>query len=282
MTLKNPPLSFFGNKARFRDQFIEELEKRYDDTYTYVDLFGGSGFLSYLTKITFPKARVIFNDYDYYINRLLNISSTNHLLRELKKICERNGFGDKQKVNPKTKAEMVNLIQKRFDNNLYVDLLTLCSRILFSGSAFISWDKIKRAYYYNRFGTKEISEDRVIDYLIVLEEIDIRHCDYLELFNEFKDKDKVVFFIDPPYLNTNCQTYQMNWLYTDFLKVLDLLKVKNWFYFTSSNSSIYYLIQWLDNSFNTGILSNASIIERKKRVNNIGKYTDYMIITTNP
>ena len=278
MSIKNPPLSFFGNKSKFRLQFTEELRKRYNDKYTFVDLFGGSGFLSYLTKTTFPKARVIYNDHDNYLDRLLNFDITNELLRELKEICEKHGFGDKEKVDAKTKSEMVEIIQKRIDKNMYVDFLTLSSRILFSGSAFNNWEKIKKAYYYNRFGSKELSEDKVIEYLIEFEDIEITHCDYLELFEKFKGKKNIVFFIDPPYLGTNLQTYQMNWTITDFLKVIDLLKEPHWFYFTSSNSIIYYLIEWIDKSFNTEILKGTTILNRKQNVNNIGGYTEYMVV----
>ena len=43
--LKAPPLSFPGNKKNYREDFVDEL-KRFDDTYTFVDLFGGSIHLS--------------------------------------------------------------------------------------------------------------------------------------------------------------------------------------------------------------------------------------------
>ena len=80
--LTKPPLNFIGNKGKFGKIFREELEEKFDDSYVYVDLFGGSGYLSYLVKYTFPNARVIYNDYDNYFERIKKIQD---ILIHLKK-----------------------------------------------------------------------------------------------------------------------------------------------------------------------------------------------------
>ena len=46
-------------------------------------MFGGSGLLAHTAKRAKPKARVIYNDYDNYSERLANIDSTNALRREM-------------------------------------------------------------------------------------------------------------------------------------------------------------------------------------------------------
>lgn len=57
------PLPFVGQKRMFAQKFIEVL-KEYPDNSVFVDLFGGSGLLSHITKREKPNARVIYNDYE--------------------------------------------------------------------------------------------------------------------------------------------------------------------------------------------------------------------------
>ena len=54
----------------------------------FVDLFGGSGLLSHITKRERPDATVIYNDHDNYRERLENISRTNALLSDLRRLSE--------------------------------------------------------------------------------------------------------------------------------------------------------------------------------------------------
>ena len=60
------PLPFVGQKRNFARAFIETL-KHFDDATTFVDLFGGSGLLSHITKHCRPDATVVYNDFDDYI-----------------------------------------------------------------------------------------------------------------------------------------------------------------------------------------------------------------------
>ena len=51
-----------------------------------MDLFGGSGLLSHITKREKPDVTVIYNDFDGYCKRLEHIDHTNQILTELRKI----------------------------------------------------------------------------------------------------------------------------------------------------------------------------------------------------
>ena len=62
------PLPFVGQKRMFASEFINVL-KQYPDDAIFVDLFGGSGLLSHITKCQKPNAEVIFNDFDNYRHR---------------------------------------------------------------------------------------------------------------------------------------------------------------------------------------------------------------------
>lgn len=79
------PLPFMGQKRRFLNQVKGVLENCPDNA-IYVDLFGGSGLLSHTIKQQFPKATVVYNDYDNYRLRLQNVNNTNALIADIRAI----------------------------------------------------------------------------------------------------------------------------------------------------------------------------------------------------
>ena len=83
------PLPFQGQKRRFLNPFKEALNS-FSSTATYVDLFGGSGLLSHTVKNYYPNAKVLYNDFDNYSERLDNIESTNALLADIREITATN------------------------------------------------------------------------------------------------------------------------------------------------------------------------------------------------
>ena len=81
------PLPFVGQKRMFAKHFIEVI-KQYPAGTVFVDLFGGSGLLSHITKHFHPESRVIYNDFDNYRHRIDNIPRTNRLLSLIRPISE--------------------------------------------------------------------------------------------------------------------------------------------------------------------------------------------------
>lgn len=79
------PLPFMGQKRRFLTEVKKVLDKCPANA-TYVDLFGGSGLLSHTVKSYYPEASVIYNDYDNYRERLLNVEKTNVLIKDIRAI----------------------------------------------------------------------------------------------------------------------------------------------------------------------------------------------------
>ena len=71
----------------FAREFIKVLEQFKDKT-VFVDLFGGSGLLSHITKHQRPDATVVYNDFDGYRRRLEAIPQTNALLADLRAIAK--------------------------------------------------------------------------------------------------------------------------------------------------------------------------------------------------
>lgn len=64
------PLPFVGQKRMFAREFIKVLGQ-FPDSTVFVDLFGGSGLLSHITKCVRPDATVVYNDFDNYRCRLV-------------------------------------------------------------------------------------------------------------------------------------------------------------------------------------------------------------------
>lgn len=81
------PLPFMGQKRMFAREYIKVLEG-FKDARVFVDLFGGSGLLSHITKCKRPDAEVVYNDFDNYRRRLDNIPRTNALLADLREIAK--------------------------------------------------------------------------------------------------------------------------------------------------------------------------------------------------
>lgn len=79
---KKAPLPFIGQKRNFIRHFEQVLKDNLTDDgegWTIVDVFGGSGLLAHNAKRLYPKAVVIYNDFDDYAIRLKNIPDTNRL-----------------------------------------------------------------------------------------------------------------------------------------------------------------------------------------------------------
>ena len=81
------PLPFMGQKRMFAKEFVKVLGQFRDKT-VFVDLFGGSGLLSHITKCQRPDATVVYNDFDGYNRRLQAIPQTNALLADLREIAK--------------------------------------------------------------------------------------------------------------------------------------------------------------------------------------------------
>ena len=276
--LARPPLSFIGNKSKFRKKFIEILERDFNDKYIYVDLFGGSGYLSYVVKNIFPNATVIYNDYDNYLDRVKHISDTNKILQDINEIFNEDNLKRSEKANAETKTKVMDLLEDKISKGEFVDINTITSQILFSGNSTKDFEAFKNATLYNRINKKPLDEKQAEEYLKVFDDVEITHCDYMELYNKYKDEDNVVLLIDPPYLDTKCDTYNMSWEYIDFIKVLGILRHNLWFYFTSNKTKIYELLKYFDETFNTNILKNTETYKRINIVNYSGKYDDILIV----
>lgn len=262
-------LPFQGQKRGFSKSFKSCL-KHYDDSYTFVDLFGGSGLLSHIAKHTFPKAEVVYNDYDDFEKRLKNIEAINALLTSIRRVL--GNFPRKQALTGHLRNSILNLI-KEADRRGFVDYTTLSSNLLFSMNYVANFASMSREKLYNRVRLSDYNADSYLDGVTIV------RSDYRVVFNAFKDLDRVVFLIDPPYLNTDTTTYasDQSWRLHDYLDVLQLLLGQNYFYFTSNKSRIVELCEWFSNtSFTSNPFANAERWENRVNTSHNSGYIDIM------
>ena len=263
------PLPFVGQKRMFAQKFKEVL-KEYPDNSVFVDLFGGSGLLSHITKREKPNATVIYNDYDNYRMRLNNINRTNALLSDLRKLtidCPR------QKLIPEPIRGLILERLRQEETTGFVDYITISSLLLFSIKYCMNLKDLQKESFYNNIRKQDYP--LCTDYLNGLE---IVSCNYKELVKKYKNLPNVVFLVDPPYLSTEVGTYRMNWRLSDYLDVLSILVDKSFIYFTSNKSSILELCCWMGNHPNIGNpFNNAKKEEFNARMNYNSTNTDVML-----
>lgn len=262
------PLPFVGQKRMFAAKFKEVL-KQYPDDAIFVDLFGGSGLLSHITKHEKPKATVVYNDYDNYRERLDNISRTNALLADLRmlaKDCPRHKL-----ITGKVREAIFSRIAEE-EKSGFVDYITVSSSLLFSMKYVMSLDELRKQSLYNNIRKSGYSADGYLDGL------EIVSCDYKELFARYKDASDVVFLVDPPYLCTDVDTYHMNWRLSDYLDVLSVLCDTTFIYFTSNKSSIIELCEWMGTHKKiSNPFQNTVKLEFNAHMNYNASYTDMML-----
>lgn len=265
------PLPFVGQKRMFGKEFIKILEQFPDGT-TFVDLFGGSGLLSHITKHFKPHSHVVYNDFDNYRKRLAHIPQTNRLLSELREMV-----GDTVPRNRPIKGELRErifeyILQKEHEDG-FVDFITLSSSLMFSMKYRLSVPEMRKQVLYNNIRKSDYPTCE--DYL---QGLDIVSCDYKELFNRYKDTPGVVFLVDPPYLSTDVGTYNMYWRMSDYLDVLNVLNGHSYVYFTSDKSAIVELCEWMGRNRNLGNpFEGAQRHEFNAHMNYNASYTDMML-----
>lgn len=260
-----------GQKRRFVRDFRDVL-KQFADVDTIVDLFGGSGLLAHVAKRERPDARVVFNDFDHFCDRLANVSETNEILRRLRPIFAT--VPPNKRLSPEQHTEVMTIVDEYETKGSKVDYLTLSASVLFSGKWVKTRNELSKQTMYNVMKTADYDVEGYLDGLEVV------HADYREVFAMFPDKQKTLFLIDPPYLSTEVGAYECYWRLGDYLDVLKLLVETRYVYFTSNKSQIVELCWWLDDNAKAvgNPFRNAEIHKRYNNLNYNSGFTDIMLV----
>lgn len=224
------PLPFAGQKRRWIKLLAPIIRTLPADT-TFVDVFGGSGLISRLCKDIHPSARVIYNDYDNYSERLRHIEETELLRQEVGKIL--SSIPRDARVPHDLKAQILETVKVHEERHKYVDWVTLSGWILFTNNfAYSLSDLAPRGFYAHPSRTALSDADASERYLRGLEIVSI---DYKEILSTYKSTPNTVLILDPPYLSTECGGYRGNsWSCDDYLDLLTLMPDTNYLYFSST------------------------------------------------
>ena len=258
--LFKPPLNFLGNKNKFKD-ILRDIFKNYSEEYIFIDLFGGSGYLSYIAKQSCRDNKVIYNDFDYYSDRILHIEETQLILDEIKILLKNNILPEK-KINKELSDEIKKMLKDREDKEEYIDWITISNQLCFTMNTCHSYKEFNKMTLYNNLNKSKLEPHN--EYL---NGIDIVHMDWKELYKLYKNNKYVVWLVDPPYPNTLVQQYKDNISNDDNLKLLDILHNKNSiYYFTSSRSNMLETYIWKYGEEDINITKN---------INGSGRYRTY-------
>ncbi|MDY0643551.1 hypothetical protein NMV90_08310 [Pasteurella multocida] len=271
---KQAPLPFTGQKRMFLKHFESILNENIRDDgdgWVIVDVFGGSGLLSHVAKSLKPKAKVIYNDFDGYVERLNHINETNQLreilYHSVSEIIPKNKLISKQ-----TKEEIINKI-KAF--NGYKDVNCLSSWLLFSGQQVGSLDELFKQRFYNCV--------RKTDYELVdgyLDGLEIISESFHQLLPRFSNKEKVLLVLDPPYLCTRQESYkQANYFdLIDFLRLIHLTKPPFIFFSSTKSEFIRFIEAMVEDKWdNWQVFNEVNRITVNASASYNGKYEDNLI-----
>ena len=169
-TYLSAPLPFVGQKRMFARKFMKVLEQ-YPESTVFVDLFGGSGLLSHITKRCKPEATVIYNDFDNYHKRLENIPRTNRLIADLRAMVG-NSVPRHKTITGELRERIFSRILQEEHETGYVDFITLSSSLMFSMKYKLNVPEMRKEALYNNIRKADYPE--CTDYLEGLAERAIR------------------------------------------------------------------------------------------------------------
>ena len=270
-TYSTPPLPFRGNKRYFVKEFRKVLQNL-NDIEVVVDLFGGSGLLSRAAKDVLPHARVIYNDFDGYSKRLENIERTNEILKLILPFID--GVDTLKRFPEDRRKKILDLLSEQ-EKTGFVDYITIASGLLYSGQFATTLEQLSKHPFYNGLRRSPISAEGYLDGL------EVTCKDFRELFEEYKNREKVLFLLDPPYLQTDLDSYHNSdfWTLGETLDVVRMMMGSKFIFFTSDKSDIPELLDWLsENTSGFDFVKEAEIHKRTNYSDKIHHYEDYMYV----
>lgn len=207
----------------------------------YLDLFGGSGFISNTIKKQNPQSRVIWNDFDNYNHRLELIPQTNVVHQYLTKLFENIPSGKNIRSYPDIFTKLNVYLQKLPEDS---DWITIGSWLLFSGK--YAAGKIDLIAKINQSCWNNLVKSPLIsgDYLNNVERVS---CDWREVLVEYGSLEDVCIIADPPYLYTDNSGYSNEITASDTLDLFEIcLNSKSYMLFTTGRLDVIDLVLRLD------------------------------------
>lgn len=233
-----PPLSFQGNKRNHIKNLLRFLQLRgFDESFTYFDVFGGSGIISHNIKFKYPKAEVIYNDFDYYTQRLKILPYTNEIMSRIYDEVLKDNYKVNERINETDKAEILKILSDY--QNDKIDFLTLSSALSYGGFYKGSIENfLKSPFFYRKAKIQREANG-------YLKGVKIIHKDFKEVLKMANAHNgKKLLILDPPYLLTDLSACsKSNWRLTDFLFMIDNIKPP-FIFFSSAKSQMREIFKY--------------------------------------
>ncbi|MFB2538796.1 DNA adenine methylase [Acinetobacter sp. c3-l95] len=276
-TYSQAPLPFIGQKRNFIKVFRQVIAKNIGDDgdgWTIIDVFGGSGLLAHNAKKLCPKAKVIYNDFDGYANRLKHIDDTEKL-RQL--IFNQLSNVPRQKALTTESKEAV--IEILCSSDGYVDVHCVASWLLFSGKQVRTLDELLQHTFYNMIRrTPYQPANGYLDGLEIVTE------SYTKIMPRYSAEPKVLFLLDPPYLHSVQGAYNQEKYFAmiDFLYLMSMTRPPYIFFSSTKSELIDYMdyLKQLDGD-DWQRLGNYERLTIEAHLNHQNQYEDNMLYKFN-
>lgn len=276
MKFNQSPLPFTGQKRNFLKHFKHILETKIPNQgegWTILDAFGGSGLLLHTAKQTLPKARVIYNDFDGYAERLAHIDDTNRLRHMIFTVLEHENVAKNFRLPETVKAEITTIIQN-FDG--YKDLNCIASWLLFSGKQAPDFDFLFGEAWYRKI--RESDYPTASGYL---SEVEVIRENAHTLIPKFAHDPKTLLVLDPPYICTAQGSYRQADYFgmVQFLRLMSVVRPP-FIFFSSTRSELLdyldFVIDFRQPKFERFVGYEKISIETA--LNKTARYEDNMIV----
>lgn len=271
---KQAPLPFVGQKRQFLKYFEQVLNDNIPgngEGWIIIDAFGGSGLLSHTAKQLKPEARVIYNDFDGYAERLAHIDDINTLRKQLYAAVG-NATQKNKRMTKECKAECVRIIQE-FDG--YKDLNSLASWLLFSGNQVSTLDELFSKDFWHCIRQSDYPQANGY-----LKDVEIIKESFHTLLPRYSDNPKALFVLDPPYLCTRQESYKQATYFDliDFLRLIHLTRPPYLFFSSTKSEFIRFIDAMIDDKWdNWQVFEDYQRITLQTNANYNGRYEDNMV-----
>lgn len=269
---KQAPLPFVGQKRMFLKHFEKVLDNIPDEGegWSIVDAFGGSGLLSHTAKALKPKARVIYNDFDGYAERLNHIDEINQLRQQLAPLLADVPKG--KRLDKAKKSQIIAVIEA-FEG--FKDPHILCSWLLFSGQQVKTLDELYRKDFYHCLRQSDYpTADGYLDGVEVVRE------SFHTLLPQFQADPKALFVLDPPYLCTHQASYGQATYFDliDFLRLIHLTRPPYCFFSSTKSEFLRFIEAMVEDKWqNWQAFDKAERIAVQASTSYNGKYEDNLV-----
>lgn len=273
MKFKQAPLPFVGQKRQFLTHFEEVLNeniKSEGENWTIVDVFGGSGLLAHTAKQCKPKARVIYNDFDGYAERLKHIKETNQLRQVLYQIVR--DIPTDQQLGEALKEKIIQEI-KQFKG--YKDLNCLSSWLLFSGQQISSFDDLFEKKFFQCLRKSDYPDAKGY-----LDGVEVVSQSFDKLLPQYQHQSKTLWVFDPPYLCTKQESYKQATYFDliDFLRLIHLTRPPYIFFSSTKSEFIRFIEAMVEDKWqNWQAFEDCQRISLHSALNYQAKYEDNLV-----